>query len=341
MNVRAGLCALLLFAVALPAAAQKERAVRSGASRCQLGVLDDDVFVDRIALDPTHVYYLDEDEYALYRRPRNGGTREFLASFDAVVVIDITVDDTSVYVSTVPDNIVNTVLPGTIYAIPKAGGTRRTVAEGVVAAVQLATDATHLYWVSEGTIMLLDDKVLSDGKIERIRKDGSNRETLASNLSVPLSLVLDANNVYFGELGLAEGNPSQGVRRVAKTGGTVTQLQNVYAATDIAQTAADVIFYGGVVDGNVAGFFRVPKNGGPVRTMVLDPDVLSPPHIFNDQMYYVRLQESFDDALMRLSVNGGTPQLVREIPTYNYDFEIDECGMYFGTVFGELVKGPR
>src|SRR5439155_8332085 len=88
---------------------------------------------------------------------------------------------------------------------------------------QLAVDDHSVYWASLGTV-IDDPKFASDGKIERVEKDGTGRTTLASGLSGPTSVAVDDAFVYFAESGLAQGNASKGVRRVPTNGGTVQRL---------------------------------------------------------------------------------------------------------------------
>src|SRR6185436_14611568 len=122
-------------------------------------------------------------------------------------------------------------------------------------------DDTHVYWVSVGTIQSAEETVLADGKVERARKDGTARQTLASDLSVPFTLVLDGSDVYFGELGIAVGNRSAGTRRVPKSGGTVTHLDDDVAPVELAKTATHLVFYGWFADlPIISGLFAVPRS---------------------------------------------------------------------------------
>src|SRR5206468_2352482 len=127
----------------------------------------------------------------------------------------------------------------TIYAIPKRGGQPKTLAENVSLPQQIASDGTFVYWISLGTVVH-DPTFAADGKIERIRKDGSDRQLLAGNLSGPTSLALDAASLFFTETGLGLGNPSAGVRRMPKSGGSIQELYS--SEVDVLSLDGDTLY---------------------------------------------------------------------------------------------------
>jgi hypothetical protein len=298
-------------------------------------VLDPAVFVTEIALDATHVYYLDDVDSIIYRIPKNGGVRQPIAQFQDVLITAMAADDTNLYIAT----IVGDFAPGDIWAIPKAGGTPRTIASGVVFVTEIVADATHVYWVSVGTINIEEEVILSDGKIERATKDGATRQVLASGLSTPGTVAIDDTNVYFGEIGAAVGNPSKGLRRVAKSGGATEHLLDDYRVGNIALSGNDVVFIG---DSQTAsGLFRVAKSGGAVQTLVQDENIDSAPHIVAGQVYYITVPDEAEDALMRVPVAGGEAVFLRIANASASDFEVDECAAYIGQNDGSLLKGTR
>lgn len=331
--------ALLLFLTAVPLFA-KHRAVASpGKAGCSYGVLDPDVFVTAMTIDATHVYYIDEFNTTLYRIPKAGGTRQQLAQFSDALITAMTVDDANVYVATIVGDFNATIPPGDIWAIPKAGGTPRTIASGVLFVAELVADATHVYWVSVGTVKLDEEEILSDGKIERVTKDGSSRQVLASGLSTPATLSIDDANVYFGELGSAVGNPSIGLRRVAKGGGATIHVLDDHLVANLAISDNDVVFVGS--SSTAAGMFRVAKTGGAVQTLVEDENIDSRPHIVAGQVYYITIPTEESDALMRVPLAGGNAVMLRVANAVGNDFEVDDCGTYIGTNEDALVKGTR
>jgi hypothetical protein len=338
MRPRVLLCAVLLFFVPLAAEA-KGRAVGPGARDCGYGVIDEPGWANWIALDAANIYYYDEFDFTVYRVSKSGGARTPLAFLYGFTILDIDVDETNVYVAVIPEEFTRTPLPGSILAVPRTGGTYTTLASGVIFPYQLAVDGTHVYWVSYGTLDFESGTAQSDGRVERVRKDGSGRQTLAANLSLPPGLVLDADNVYFSELGLATGNPSAGVRRVAKNGGAVTHIDDQYIAADLALSDSFVVYFGGT--NTRAGILRVPKSGGPSAWIVEDKNIYGGPKVFDGQIYYANAYDDFDGGLMRVPVSGGTPQFLGVVKMTNYDFAVDICGVYYGTYERTLMRSPR
>jgi len=343
---RIGVALLLLcFVVPQAFADGKRRSTLPGRGNCTYGVLDKNLAISAIAMDATHVYYVDDFLSAVYRMPKNGGARTKLAELatsfaDAVGITDMIVDDTNVYLATLPFSTGDILPPGDLYAIPKNGGTPRTIANGVVFVAQLAADATHVYWVSVGTVNVRSGQVLSDGKVERVRKDGSSRETLANGLSAPLSLVVDDASVYFAEAGVAVGNTSSGLRRVAKGGGLVVHVNDDYFIAYMTPAGDDLVFYGG--NDETGGIMRMPKTGGAAQLLAFEEFVESAPRVTDRYVYYLTFPPSAEtDSLMRVPLAGGTPELIRFADSAEGEFEVDECGVYIGTIDGKLVKGPR
>lgn len=333
--------ALLSFVVAVPLFAVKHRAVSSPGNKaaCNYGVLDPAVFVTAISIDATHVYYLDDVDSIIYRIPKNGGTRQPLAQFQNAFITAMAVDDANVYVATIVGDSDATFPPGDLWAIPKTGGTPHTIASGVVFVNEIATDGTYVYWVSVGTVNFEEEVVLSDGKIERVKKDGTGRQELANGLSTPGTVAVDDTDVYFGELGVAVGNPSLGLRRVAKSGGPVAHLLDDHRVSAIAISGNDLVFVGS--SQTAAGLFRVAKSGGTVTTLVQDENIDSAPHIVAGQVYYITLPDEAEDALMRVPLAGGQAVFLRAANASDNDFEVDECAAYIGQNDGSLLKGTR
>lgn len=99
-----------------------------------------------------------------------------------------------------------------IHSVSIAGGTFEPFALGQPAATDLATDATHVYWLT------------SDGRVARLAKDkaGGAPEVLASGQPALARMVLDGANVHFTLGGGAAGEGA--LRSVPKAGGPVREL---------------------------------------------------------------------------------------------------------------------
>ena len=205
-------------------------------------------------------------------------------------------------------------------------------------ALHVRVDATHVYWVSLGTYNGTTDSFAQDGKIERVRKDGTGRETLVSSLSAPYDLLLEGDNVIFSETGLASGPVKFGIRSVPKSGGSITHLQDTHLAGDLVERSTELVFYGQDATSETIGLFRMPKSGGTVTLLVDDEDISGGPRIVENQVYYA----VDEDRILRVPVTGGSPVtvVVNEL-WQSGDFEVDSCGLYFGTLDGQLMKAPR
>src|SRR5687767_1372564 len=96
--------ALLILLLAFPAVAEKRRAVTPGTGRCIFGVLAEEVFGDQVALDATHVYYVNGLDSTVSRVAKTGGTPQQLAMLPADAITDIVFDSTHVYIATIPND---------------------------------------------------------------------------------------------------------------------------------------------------------------------------------------------------------------------------------------------
>jgi hypothetical protein len=333
--------ALVLAAVLLVpfVAHAKGRAVGPGAGDCAFGVIVRPGFVSWIAIDATDVYYFDENDSTVYRVSQRGGVRTPLALVEGYVVVDLIVDEANVYLAAFPQE--SRMPIGSILKVSKTGSGYSTFVSSINFPYELRADSTHVYWTALGTTNFGDETVQSDGKVERARKDGSGRQTLAANLSAPSSLVLDPDTVYFAERGVAEGNASQGVSKVAKIGGPILRIDDHYAAFELADAGSSIVYYGGVASSNRSGVLRVAKTGGTSEWLVEDPAVVGGPRVIADQVYFIDALLDVDSVLMRVPLSGGAPQFVTGAPLSGSDFEVDLCGLYYPTYEGAIVHAPR
>ena len=209
---------LLAVSIVVPAAGDRRRAAYPAAPPCAEAVIASPFLTVDLAIDGSYIYFAD-DNGGLFRAARNGGQILKLAQLPGDdVVSSLAVDDTSVYFIAVPfDGFL-----ASIDSVSKSGGPVSTLVAGAVTPFDLLIDGDFVYWNSLGTPSGEDFN--SDGTIERVRKNGTQHTTIASGLSYPLAMALDGDNVLFGETGLGLGNPSAGLRSVAKSGGTVTSL---------------------------------------------------------------------------------------------------------------------
>jgi hypothetical protein len=345
MKRRLGLCALLLL-VAIPAFAQRRRAVNPGVGRCQYGTIVSDAYASLMEVDGQHVYWIDDLGGAILRSPIATDDPEVLGFLSDDFPLSMTMDDTYVYIGTLPfEAFQGGTAPGSIVRIAKGGGAApETIVSGVNTPWDLETDATHVYWVATGTLDFENETILPDGKVERATKDGVTRQTLAENLSGPLDLAIDATHVFYSETGLAEGDPTVGLYRIAKSGGSVTTLDDKSLVLGLDVADDFVVFWGGADEASV-GLLRVPKNGSAAPSLLVDDiTIWSPPRVMDGRAYYLTADE--EEGLDRLQsvgiVNPQQPVTHYEGLITSPDFELDACSAFLGNVDAEsIVRVPR
>ncbi|MBV8517062.1 MAG: hypothetical protein JO197_06605 [Acidobacteria bacterium] len=340
---------VLAFALALPAFA-KHRAVTPGdGSRCVfLNAPLAETVTSVFTTDDRYVYFA-EDFGSLYRVPKNGGEVEEIADLSDWLVLSMTVDGTHIYIGAIPPTFDDPLPAGAILkiqkpdviigALPRPKSDVEVIASDVIAPFSIATDGTYVYWVSVGTISIDNQTIEPDGKIEGVRNDGVGRVTLASNLSAPIELLLDGDDIWFSESGDATGNPAQGLRRVAKAGGPVVHVTDAISAGPIDDAGDSIVTLGATDSG--AGLFRIAKADGAITPLVLDDAIEGGPRVEDGTVYFIRSGVDSEDAsIMRVPLAGGTPQLIRTSSIGSDLFEVDACALYISEETF-LSKVPR
>jgi hypothetical protein len=226
-----------------------------------------------IALDDTHVYWVDDDR--IYRIGKQGGVRTFVAYGLAVELI---VRDGYVYW-------ISGGVPGGVYRVPVGGGTTETLWEGDGDPRDMALDAQYVYWADSYqrnvnrvplaggmvtavvTLQTALNAVEVDGAnlywyagstLYKNRLGGGSTPTALATGETEAELALDADFVYWTGRGSFE---TRLVRKVPNAGGAVVEL-----ATN-RPNAARVFLHGGFVYWARSTIERVPVAGGPVETL--------------------------------------------------------------------------
>jgi len=313
------LSVIVALLVTVPAFAARRHAVQPPRnSACPQGVVVQPIEMNWLVLSGD-TFFLSDRLLGIKKAPKSGGIPLPVAPKIGLDVPQIAVDETSVYFITMDD-----AATGSIYSVPKNGGTPKLLATKLAAPIDLALDATSVYWANLGTI--IGDDIAADGSIERILKNGSGRQVLADKLSTPSSISIDDTDVYFSEVGLGIGNPSAGVRRVSKSGGAVTSLVDGFPVFTVASNDADVIYSGFRTS---AGLFRVPKLGG--RPQLLAEGVLGLTIVVRDGVVYsFVVDENFNALIVSVPALGGALQFLRSADFESRSIAVDDCAVYYG-----------
>jgi hypothetical protein len=302
--------------------ARRRAAAPPQPSACSAGVIARIVEVGDLALDDHYIYFIDgEDQIA--RVVKGGGTPSLLGEVPGSLIVSMTTDDSRIYFATWDDDS----LTGSVYSIAKDGGPVKALVHGLTTPFELAVDGQFIYWVAVGTST--GEDFLSDGSIGRAAKsDGSGVTKLASDLSLPLALAIDATNVYFGEAGAGLGNPSGGVRRVPRTGGTVTKLLDNIIVGPLTLDAS-AVYYGVLLSDGSFQVSTLQKSGGSPRLLVSGLDDVSSLKVFGSTLYYV--VESDETTINAVPNAGGTPRIIRTGDLATATIAIEDCLLYFAS----------
>jgi hypothetical protein len=310
--------------VALAAASvtRKRTVIPPPLPACAAGVVAHLVEVGDLATDDRYIYFVDGEDL-ISRVAKEGGTPVLLGEVPGSVIVAMAADDAQIYFTTYDDDS----LTGSIYSISKDGGPVKALVRGLATPFDLAVDGQFIYWVAVGTSTA--DGFLADGSIGRAAKaDGSGVLKLASDLSLPVSLALDATHVYFGETGAGLGNPSVGLRRVPLAGGPVGKLVDGITVGPVAVDSA-AVYYGTLTGSGTFEIASLQKSGGNPRLLVSGLDDISSLKLWGSTLYYV--SESDVTSINAVPAGGGAHRTVRTGGLATAKIAIEECLLYFAS----------
>ncbi len=340
MTRRLWLCAVLLSLVALPAVARRRAITPRGPAECANATLVRATYANLLAVDGEFVYLVDEMG-VLSRVPKLGGDVQPLADpLDEWLPFAMTVDDTRIYIGVLPIEALDVPMPGAILTVPKGGGVPGVLLSGVITPITLATDATHLYWASAGTYDFNEGTIASDGKVERVTKDGGVRETLASDLSAPVGLALDGNDVYFGQTGGADDDDTVGLYRVPKGGGAIATLFDDVLAGPIVIDGNTLVVLGDAEAGSAV--LAIDKSGAsPMRTLYASDRIENGLRVADRRAYFLQSADGPGSELAWVSIDAPAGAVGVRPGLDGDDFLLDGCAAIVNTVDGDVVRTTR
>ena len=303
-------------------------------SACPAAVLSPFVYVLGVVEDSSFLYVSDLFG-AIVRIPKSGGGNAvILADLGMLIPGPMAVDATNLYYLATN----GTTQLGAVYSLPKAGGTPVQLAGEIEFPLAITIDEAYVYWVDVGTFT--GSAIKPNGKVERVKKNGESRQTLASALSTPFAIAVDANNVYFTETGLALGNTSAGLRKVSKTGGSVTKLidRRPVVSVDIEGTE---VFFSSIADDSGADpqISRMPAAGGTPTVVYRDAFVLNL-DVDGGTILIMGPETEENDFVASIPKSGGQTRVLRRGILDSYEFAFDGCAVYFG-LESALERFPR
>jgi hypothetical protein len=180
---------------------------------------------------------------------------------------------------------------GTDAATPPLGPVR-TLAKGLDTPTQVVLDDDELYWVNTS----------SRGSVMRVAKAGGLPQILAADQVFPVSLVVDASDVYWTTAGIGAGTGQ--VMRVAKTGGApAAVVGGLNWPADLAGDS-DYLYW----RDDRKGLQRIAKRGGTEPELLVASQTLSGAVAIDDtRVYFNEVSGSGGPGTIRAVAKAGGP----------------------------------
>ena len=263
---------------------------------------------------------------SLFQIPLAGGAPTRLASGQHSVP-GLAVNGTTVY--WVDSYLSNSEPPdagpdGVVRSVPVGGGTTATLASGQRYPGTLAVDSTGAYWTTGGPC---SGATACPANVMTVPLGGGTPVALASVTgSLPVSIALDAVNVYWGT---GDGR----LMKVAKTGGTPTMLAFYQARIQsLAVDAASVYWTTGTGD-----IMKTPIGGGASVAILVSQDEMADLTIDSTSVYFTTIGYPTSN-VKKMSLIGGPPTTLWSGAAVPEAIEVDATSVYFVTESGVLMK---
>ena len=165
-------------------------------------------------------------------------------------------------------------LTGKIKKVPINGGTVSTLVSGLTAGFySLAIDNNYLYWTEANT-----------GSVKKLDKTNNSVTVLVSGLCSPGNISIDSSNVYWED---SAYGPACGIRKISKSGGTITPLYlNIPNGTSTGfMTDGINVYYTQYYLG--ASIYKIPVGGGSPTLVVGSLDTIADLTVDGTYVYWI------------------------------------------------------
>jgi hypothetical protein len=236
---------------------------------------------------------------------------------------------------------------GSVVRVAKGGGAAQTLASAQVNPVSIAIDANRVYWTTAGTSSCAPDGACTsnaDGAVLSAPLAGGTPTVVAGGQRAPVSLAVDASNVYFVDEGSAvfESTIADGtVVQVPVGGGAPTTLAGgLFYPGALAVDGASVYWTIPGAQGVSGSVLKVPIGGGAVTTLASGwpswdlqtggstiPDLIA---VDATSVYWVT--GNIDGAgakIMKVPTGGGTPSTLGSVQSEFTTLAVDATTLYW------------
>lgn len=171
-------------------------------------------------------------------------------------------------------------------------GPVRTLASGLDAPTQVVLDGDYLYWVNTS----------SAGSVMRVATTGGTPQVLATDQVFPVSLAVDASDVYWTTTGIDAATGQ--VMRVAKTGGTPAAVVGGLNWPAGLAGDSDHLYW----RDDRKGLQRIAKRGGTEPELLVASQTLSEAVAIDDtRVYFDEVSGSGGPGTIRAVAKAGGP----------------------------------
>lgn len=281
-----------------------------------------------LAVDDAYVYFGDSGG-SLWRVVKSGGSPDLLSRMIGTSIYFLAIDASNLYFQA------GDLTSGlqSVYVIPKSGGQPKLLVSSLRWALDMIPDGDWLYVLSAGS--LGPPPWPSDGRIMRVRKDGTALETIASALRAPMAMRLDGDTLYFTEAGTSPADPDGGVRRVPKSGGAITTVATLPVAWALAQDGTS-LYVMRVIGSDLGAVDVVSKRDGSVTPLLsaVGFEPIEPMEVVGGSLVFMNVVSATKARIEALPLAGGERRIVREFARNFPQFAADSCAVYFSTPSG-------